>query len=282
MKKRVIKLLIVLLILLLICIIIIMNINSKEKEQNNIIITQGNSAQEYYEPKERYEYNEFEIQNVTVETLIDRYFIPYKNNALYNVEAGYELLDEEYRTNRFGNLNEFDSYIELTAEELYNAKIQEYTINKCDTYTQYICKDQYENEYVFTAYGIAKYTVMLDTYTVPTQNFIQEYNEANNEKKAAVNLKKFLEAIKNKDYKYSYKKLYDTFRNNNFPTQADFENYISKNWFKYNNIETVNVENQSGVYTCKLNILNDNNEQVERTFMIQLKEDTEYQISFTM
>jgi len=280
MKKNIIKIIIGLLILLLICTLIIIFVSNSDNDNN--IVSQNDMMQQYYKPKERYEYNEFEIQTVTVETLIDRYFIPYKNNALYNVQKGYELLDEEYRTRRFGDLTTFDLYIEATAEELYNAKIQEYTVNKSDEYTQYVCKDQYGNHYIFNSYGIAQYTVMLDTYTIPTLNFINTYNEAKDEEKAALNLNRFLDAIENKDYKYAYSKLYGTFRNNNFPTQADFENYININWLNYENIETVNVENQSGVYVCKLSIIDENNITTERTCMIQLGKGTEYLISFTI
>ena len=204
----------------------------------------------------------------------------FKNNALYNVQKGYELLDEEYRTKRFVDLTTFDAYIEVTAEELYNAKIQEYTINECDEYTQYICKDQYGNEYIFNAYGIAEYSVMLDTYTIPTPSFVEEYNKADDDEKAVLNLNRFLEAIENKDYRYAYSKIYSTFRNNNFPTQSDFENYINQNWLNYKNIETVEVENKSGVYVCKLKIEDENNVTTERTFMIQLGDDMEYQVSF--
>lgn len=280
MKKNIIKLIIGLLILLLICTLIIIAINNKNQDSD--ITSQNDMIQQYYEPKERYEYNEFEIQTVSVETLLDRYFIPYKNNALYNVQKGYELLDEEYRTKRFGDLATFDAYIEVTAEELYNSKIQEYTINECDEYTQYVCKDQYGNQYIFNSYGIAEYSVMLDTYTIPTESFIEAYNEADDEEKAALNLNRFLEAIENKDYKYAYAKIYSTFRNNNFPTQLDFENYINQNWLNYKNIETVEVENKSGVYVCKLSIKDENDITTERTFMIQLEQGTEYQVSFTI
>ena len=278
--KKMLRILIILLILLTICILAIISVSNKENNNDMLDVEVG--RQEYFEPKEKYEYNEFEIQSISVETLLDRYFIPYKNNALYNVQKGYELLDEEYRTKKFGDLATFDAYIEVTAEELYNAKIQEYTINESDEYTQYICKDQYGNDYIFNAYGIAQYTVMLDTYTIPTESFIEEYNKAKDEEKAALNLNRFLEAIEDKDYKYAYGKIYSTFRNNNFPMQADFENYINQNWLNYKNIETVEVENQSGVYICKLSIIDENDITTERTFMIQLMEDTEYQISFTI
>ncbi len=280
MKIKILRILIFLLIALCIIIIVISNLLKQGNNEETGYNDEG--VYQYMETKTKYEYNEFEIQNVTTETLIDRYFIPYKNNALYNVQKGYELLDEEYRTKRFGDLTTFDLYIEETAEELYNAKIQEYIINECDEYTQYICKDQYGNEYIFNAYGIAKYSVMLDTYTIPTQSFMEAYNEAKDEEKAALCLDRFLEAIENKDYKYAYSKIYSTFRTNNFSAQADFENYINQNWLNYDNIETVNVENQSGVYVCKLSIIDENNITAERTFMIQLGEETEYQVSFTI
>lgn len=279
MKKTIIKIIIGLLILLLICTIAIITIN-KNEESN--IEPQYEMSQPYYEPKERYEYNEFKMQSVSIETLLSRYFVYYKNNALFNVEKCYELLDEEYKVKRFGDLATFDVYIKSKAEELYTAKIQEYTINETDNYTQYVCKDQYGNYYIFNAYGIGIYTVMLDTYTIPTESFIEAYNEAKEEEKAGLNLNRFLEAIENKDYRYAYSKLYSTFRTSNFPTQADFENYLNQNWLEYENIETANIENQSGVYICKLNIIDENNIETERAFMIQLGTGTEYQISFTI
>ena len=125
-----------------------------------------------------------------------------------------------------------------------------------------------------------EYTLSLDDYTVNTPSFVEEYNKVSDEKKALMNLNRFLEALENKDYKYAYSKLYSTFRNNNFATQSDFENYMTQSWLEYENIETATAENQGGVHVCRLKILSANNEYIERTFMIQLTSGTDYLVSF--
>lgn len=280
-NKKSIRNIIIACVVLIIALVIIMNIVKKDSS-NTAIEEERQYIPEDFVIKDRYEYNEFQYASISTERLLQIYLNEYIYQCLYDTEAAFNLLDEEYKEKRFGTYDAYLEYINAERNNIINAKIQTFSTYEYDNGREYIIEDQFGRIYVFEAEAVMEYKVMLDTYTVPTQSFIAEYEKADNEKKAALNLNKFLEAIENKDYKYAYSKLYEAFRNNNFKTQEEFENYVNQNWLNYNNIETVNVENQSGVYACTLSIIDENNLEIEKIFMIQLVGESDYQVSFTI
>jgi len=280
-NKKSIRNIIIACVVLIIALVIIMSI--VKNDNNNTEIQEDRQIfPENIVIKDRYEYNEFQYSSISTEQLLLIYLNKYRNDCLYDTEAAFNSLDEEYKEKRFGTYDAYVEYLNAERDNIMDAKIQTFSTYEYDNGKEYIIKDQFGRIYVFEVAAVMEYKVMLDTYTVPTQSFIAEYEKVDDEKKAALNLNKFLEAIKNQDYKYAYSKLYTTFRNNNFVTQLDFENYINQNWLNYDNIETVNVENQAGVYTCKLSIIDENGVETERTFMMQLVGEADYQVSFTI
>lgn len=282
-KKKLIGIIIVLcLIALTLLIILIKNPNKNENKSdiNNYLMGEGDYDNTII--KEHYEYNEFNYQSISTEQLLQIYLNDYRNNCLTNAQVAYELLNEEYRKIKFPTLNEYIKYLSEKKEEIKQAKLNKYSINNYSEFKEYIIQDQFGNYYIFNVTAVMEYTICLDTYTVPTTEFIEKYNKASNEKKAGMNLNRFLESIKEKDYNYAYGKLAEEFKSSNFETQAKFENYINKNWLEYENIETVNVKNQVGIYECIVKFKNINSNYEENTFIIQLEGSTDYKVAFTM
>ena len=126
-----------------------------------------------------------------------------------------------------------------------------------------------------------EYTLILDTYTIDLPEFLEKYNNSTDQQKVALNIDKFMQAINAKDYKYAYNCLADSFKNNYFKTQEEFENYAKENFYSSNNVEYNEFDTQGDVYTYSV-ILTDKetSEQKNKTFIVKLEEGTEFVLSF--
>ena len=129
-----------------------------------------------------------------------------------------------------------------------------------------------------------QYAVILDTYTIDLPEFKEKYTNATAEQKVLLNIQKFFEAINNKDYKYAYHKLDNTFKANNFTGLEQFENYIKTNFFEQNKLAANEAEIQGDNYLYKITISDATSQDkntVTKTFVMQLKEGTDFVMSFS-
>ena len=96
-----------------------------------------------------------------------------------------------------------------------------------------------------------------------------------------MNIQKVFDALNDKDYKYAYSKLADSFKSNYFPTLESFETYAKKtfgtgNSVKYNRfIETANY--------CTFEIsIGKNKNAITKTIIMKLEEGTDFVMSFNV
>lgn len=227
------------------------------------------------------ENNEFVYNRISEESIIRNYISYYKTNALKNSTIAYNLLDEEYREKKFGDIEKYKKYVNDNKEMISSSILNSYQINNNDGYTQYICIDNLGNYYIFKETAIMEYTVILDTYTIDLPEFIEKYNNGTEQQKVALNIEKFMQAINTKDYKYAYNCLADSFKNNYFKTQAEFENYARENFYENSTVEYNQFESQGDIYTYSV-ILKDkvSGEQKTKTFIMRLGEETDFEMSF--
>ena len=218
------------------------------------------------------------------ETMAKEYFSIYKERLLNYVEDAYNSLDDSYKHKRFGSLDEFKKYVEQNYEKLSNITLAKYKVDNIDNYIQYICIDTEGKYYIFRESSVMNYTVVLDTYTIDLPEFIEEYESANEMKKVALNIQKVFEAFNNQDYKYVYNVLADSFKNNNYKTYNEFEQYIRNNLFTNNTVEYLEFSTESGVYIYSLKVLNTENDSEYRkiTIIMQLNEGTDFKMSFNI
>ena len=101
-------------------------------------------------------------------------------------------------------------------------------LNTYDEYSEYVCRDKYQNLYIFRAKNPLDYTVLLDTYTITTDNFKTTYDKSSEEYKVAMNIDKWIQMINSRDYTSAYNCLDETFRNNNFGSEEAFEKYMKE------------------------------------------------------
>ena len=91
--------------------------------------------------------------------------------------------------------------------------------------------------------------------------------------------------INAKDYKAAYSVLNDEFKNNYFKTEKDFENYMKQKVFLYNDVEYVKYQDEiSSIYKYDVTIKNrlDNSQEFDFSIIMQLKEGTDFVMSFSI
>lgn len=207
----------------------------------------------------------------------EEYIDLYKRLTLGYPEKMYELLDEEYKNAKFGNIDEFKKYIEKNRTKIQMVMLDKYQVITDNNEIQYICVDQNKNYYIFKQNEIFQdYTVILDTYTIDLPEFLEKYNSATYPVKVGMNIEKLLQAIKDRDYRYIYSKLDDTFKKNKFPTEKHLQKYIENNFEYTNTIEYLDFsqEGEICIYKTKINSKNFN-------IIMQLGKGTEFTMSFS-
>jgi len=113
-------------------------------------------------------------------------------------------MTKEYREARFGNLENFEQYINNNIEEIKKITLKQYLVNNYENNTEYVGKDQFGNLYIFNENNEQKIDIKIDTYTIATNKFIQEYENATEEKKVQMNIDKFIQMINRHDYTNEY------------------------------------------------------------------------------
>ena len=127
-----------------------------------------------------------------------------------------------------------------------------------------------------------EYTVKLDTYTIMTDKFKEEYLSGNDNKKVIMNIDKFIQMINNYDYKAAYEVLNDTFKQNNFGSEESFKQYMQNTYYRYNSISIKDFSKQNNVYIYQITITNKQNdkEQKEMNIIMKLNSETNFEMSF--
>lgn len=282
-----------------------------EEEYKNKISTPIQQEQQYEDSIERNSYNLVMYQRYSEEDTVEAYLQNYLENALFNPEVAYDTLDLEYKQLKFKDINEYKEYINKNKEmlesmckstwktytdfdnseeyEKYFAKINrngldKYQVSEESNKKRYICIDTYGNYYVFYVSSIMNYTLLLDTYTVDLPEFTEKYYNAEDTEKMALNIQKIFDAMNNKDYKYVYGKLAESFKEKYFITLEDFEKYVQNNFFEENEVDYLVYQKESEeYYSYIIDVCNKNTEDKKRIKIImELKSGTDFVFSFNV
>ena len=270
-------------ILLIVAILLIFYINKQKKDNSTYGTEFKNYKEEYVAPKTKYECNEFSIINMSTHELLQIYFNNYKNAVLEEPEKAYNLLEKEYREKRFGSIEAYKLYIENNKEKITISAIDSYQVKQDGDNNRYICIDTEGNYYIFNETAVMDYTVILDTYTIDLPEFTEKYNTATEQQKVALNIDKFMQAINDKNYRYAYSCLADSYKNNNFKTLEEFEIYAKQNFYLSSRVGYKQFDILQEVYTYSVILTNEETgEQMNKTFIVQLGEGTEFVLSFNI
>ena len=144
--------------------------------------------------------------------------------------------------------------------------------------------DKYENMYIFRVTGPTNYTVTLDTYTILSDNFKNSYDKASPQGKVMLNADKWVQMLNNRDYTSAYKVLDETFRNNNFGTVDNFENYMRQNYGEHYKVTFGDFSNEGDTYIQPLTLtpISGSNQTKEITIIMRLSDNYGYAMSFVI
>ena len=118
----------------------------------------------YEEFLKNYEVNEYIASYVSDEDMAKIYLNDYIHNMFYDVEKAYNLLDDEYKTKKFGSLDNFKVYVDSLEYSTY--VLSRYYKKDTDGYIIFGVYDKNGNFFAFKTKGVLQYTVFLDDYTV--------------------------------------------------------------------------------------------------------------------
>ena len=234
---------------------------------------------------EKNEDNIYDYIIVSEETYITDLFNKYREEVLYDTELAYERLNEEYRNKRFTSLENFQKYAKSNVKKHVIMKLDKYQKTQKDDYTEYVCIDQNGNYYIFRETSVMEYSLILDTYTLDLPEFIEKYNNSEENEKILLNIQKVFEAINSGDYKYAYNKLDDTFKSNYFKTQEDFEKYIQEKWYTNNSISYQDYQKNGDVYIYNVKITDGDGAKtdvVNQKIVMKLLEGTDFVMSINV
>lgn len=227
------------------------------------------------------EINTFATLTIGESEMAQKYFDNFKELLLNNPKGAYEKLSKEYRDKRFGDYDKFLVFLKKNEDEIRQIKANKYLVNDINGDLQYVCKDKYNNDYIFNTTGVMKYTVELDTYTIISDNFETAYKKAKKEEKVSMNIQKWIQMLNNRDYYAAYKVLDTRFKIKNFETVEMFEEYMKDKYPQHYQIKEGTTNEENSIYTSRILIesLEENN-VIDMTIIMQLKENMEFALSF--
>jgi len=229
-------------------------------------------------------YNNIPVVAMTQEELSKFFFENMKNMLLYNKSQAYEHLNKEYREKRFGNIEEFNNYIEKNFEEISIMQLAKYKVNANNDDIEYLLMDKYQKIYILKTDNEAlKYEVQLDTYTLNLEEFKKAFDESTDTHKVKLNIDKWVKMLNTRDYKTAYKYLDETFKNNNFASEEEFEKYMREKFPLHYKLSVGSTEEINGVYKQSIileDITGSSDEKIENTIIMQLKDNYEFVLSF--
>lgn len=224
--------------------------------------------------------NQYRYNSINQTTYVSDLFDNYRKIMLNNPSKAYELLQEEYKEKRFPLEDDFEEYVKNNYKNIYISTANEYKTEEIDGITEYVIIDKHNNYYIFQEKGIMNYKVMLDTYTIDTNDFIKKYNSSDEQTKVGMNIQKFIDAINHKDYQYAYNLLDETFKKNYFPDIQKFEEYIKNNLFENNKVTFEKFSFDANNYIYDLILEDDKMNKKDFTIIMRLEEDTKFVMSF--
>jgi len=281
-KSKILILIFILLFILIVLLAYINKDNNKEDVPDEVKIDKPNDLIEIT-PNQ---YNKYIISTIPEERILVYIFNNYKDQELYEVEAAFENLDKSYRNLKFDdNFKNFSTYLQNKKNQIRKSSISSYSVSEYDDYKQYIIQDEFDNYYIFNETATMKYTVLLDTYTIDLPQFIEKYEKATTEEKVALNIDKIKQAINSGDYNYVYSKLNTTFKNNNYETVEKLGKYFKNELPDNINIEYKDFTNKGETYIYNIvitDLLGESSDSVNMQILMKLKDNRDYEISFSI
>ena len=146
---------ILIIVFFLVCVLAVLFIPKLFKNND-----EGVTSLKYIE-KDKYKVNEYIPVYVDDMQMSKKYLNDFINYLLKDIDGSYELIDIDYRTNKFNNINEYKQFI-------YDLKIPvsdsviEYATYELNGYKYYDIYDKQGNRFIFKTNGVMQYKVLFD------------------------------------------------------------------------------------------------------------------------
>ena len=231
---------------------------------------------------EKNDNNTFSIVSNVNEEMCQKYFANYKTSLIYDAEFAFTCLQKEYAAKRFGQLDNFKNYIQKNWEEINQAELRKYQVNDYADYTEYVCVDQFGKLYVFKEEAILDFTLQLDTYTIPTEKFRKTYQEKDKKNKVMMSIDKWVQMLNNRDYIAAYEVIDETYRENTFGSQEEFEEIMREKLPLHYQVEYNGFSEEKGTYIQNINLIGieeQSEDVIPISIIMQLKEDLDFVMS---
>lgn len=235
---------------------------------------------------EKNDYNAYDLETISIERMVKIYMDTFTDMELNYPEIAYNnYLDDEYKTKRFGSLENFESYVSSNRDEISSVRATKYLSEDDTDYTKYVIMDQYNNTYEFYQTTTMNFKVRLDTYTIPSEEFISTYNNGTNQTKVNLNIDKWIQMLNNRDYNAAYNALDATFRSNNYGTEEQFEAYMRENFPLHYQVEYTSLSDEGGIYSEQITLSDStgkSSDTISLTIIMQLKDASDFVMSFSI
>ena len=234
---------------------------------------------------EKNQYNQFqEALNVVEEDILSLYYEKYVYISINNPQESFEMLDEEYRLEKFNNdIQTYVDYLNLNIEDMRSDSVTSYTEQEENGYTKYEVQTTNGKTFIIKEFDFMQYSILLDNYTVQSEEIVEEYNNLSSNSKVARNIRNIFTMLDNQDYEQVYSHLDNTFKQNNFPTIEQFEEYARNTFFETNYLGEMRAIQQSNIFVITLPYKERASaaaEERQKIFFMQLLDGTDFVMSF--
>ena len=235
-------------------------------------------------------YNIGTLVNYNDEDISRKFFIEFNSLIAKEPEKTYELLNKEYKNKKFPTYDIYLKYIKRNNLMGALKQIVSQNLTKGYATTQAVIEDKDKNTYIMN-FDYKQYDIMLDNYTIMSDDEKKEYNGLTGEQKAGKQAERFINMINDRDYYQAYSKLSDQFKEKYFQTQEKFEEYINKNIFQGTDkfdmvLDKQEVEKDGDIYFVKVRLtafgatLEDNIGDKGIKLIIKLQGNEDFVMSF--
>ena len=116
---------------------------------------------------DKYEANTYIPVFITESDIANKYLNDYKNLLMNDISKAYNVLNKEYRENKFNDESKFSDYINnKKSVAFYKMTVKEYSVFNENGYKFYYIISSSDDKFIFKEKSIMNYEVFLDEYTV--------------------------------------------------------------------------------------------------------------------
>lgn len=171
--------------------------------------------------------NEYNKLNINIVTDIDKfkdYYFYFIEESTLDAEKAFYMLDEQYRTERFKDIESFKTYIKevFNPKEIfvggYHIELENYSSIKQELTIQSIADITKVKSIIINEQNSNDFKIILDRYTIPTEIVKQQYASYTEEEKAIFNARNIVDSLQTEYYEYSYNHISDAYKVGNIAT----------------------------------------------------------------